>query len=91
MRIFIKLISFILSALYFVLAAVGSLLVFPCKVLSLLCCIGGVIALIGEGFNQWQTYMTYFALGAIIYLIPVFITVCVGRFVLWIAETICRI
>lgn len=86
MKIIGRLLSFIIGVLYFICAAIGSLLVLPCRVITVLCCLAGVVIMINGRFANWKEFIPYFLIGILIYLLPVILVGGLGKFLLWIDE-----
>lgn len=82
MRILFKLIDIIISILYFVFVTVGSLLVFPCRLLSIILFVGVVIILIDAGLSNWQNVVSYCVIGILLNFLPSFFSISFARFIL---------
>ena len=90
MKIIGRLLSFIIGVLYFICAAIGSLLVLPCRAITLICCLAGVILMISGGFINWKEYVPCFGIGIIFLVVPVIMVSGLGKVLLWIDETCFR-
>ena len=84
MRVLFKVIDFIITILYFVFVTVGSLLVIPCRLLSVLLFAGTMIILIDIGLNNWRDVVPYWGISILLSLLPSFISVYMGQFLLYI-------
>ena len=90
MKIICKLCSLIIGVLYFINATIGSLLVIPCRIITVLCLLAGIILMIGGGFTNWEEYLPCMGIGILIYLIPIILVGGFGKVLLWIDETCFR-
>lgn len=90
MKIIGKLFSFLIGILYFINAAIGSLLVLPCRAITALCCLAGVVLMISGGFINWKEYVPCFGIGIVFSLVPVIMVSGFGKVLLWVDETCCR-
>lgn len=85
MRLIIKLLGLMISITYFLLAAMGSLLVLPCKLLSIIFVIGGIVFIFDTG-TGWGMVVICFVSSVLVHLLPTFLAIYVGRFLLWIKD-----
>jgi len=84
MRVLFRVIDLIVTILYFVFVTVGSLLVIPCRLLSVLLFVGTMIILIDTGLNNWRDVVPYWGISILLSLLPSFISVYMGQFLLYI-------
>ena len=88
MRVLFRVIDFIVTILYFVFVTVGSLLVIPCRLLSVLLFVGTMIILIDTGLNNWRDVVPYWGIGILLNLFPSFVSIYFVRFLLCIKNKI---
>lgn len=88
MRVLFRVIDFIVTILYFVFVTVGSLLVIPCRLLSVLLFVGTMIILIDTGLNNWRDVVPYWGIGILLNLFPSFVSIYFARFLLCIKNKI---
>ena len=88
MRIIFKIIDIVVTILYFVFVTIGSLLVFPCRLLSIIFLGGSIIMLIDSGISNWETAVPYLLIVVILNFLPSLLSVHMGKALLTIKNIV---